>query len=155
MRMLPLESYQWKGHTQLPAVSTQAFPRTSVQMSVWSKSPCKIWQLLVLAYLKSLTNWKCFIKCCPMMTFSRSWPNITSLCKTTDQPSWRMMRSLLQAISSQCQRVIHFKLNSMPLEREQHCRHCFSWTECWNNIVTWNYYENFNRDLIERNWEYM
>ena len=67
-----------------------------------------------------------FIKCCPVMTFSRSWPNKTSLRKTTEQHSSRMMTSLLQAISSQCQRVIHFKLNSMHLEREQHYHHCFS-----------------------------
>ena len=90
------------------------------------------------------------------MTFSRSWPNTTSLRKTTEQHSSRMMTSLLQAISSQCQRVIHFKLNSMHLERESNIT-ITALAE--KNVETILLHEiimnNFNRDLIERNWEYM
>ena len=84
------------------------------------------------------------------MTFSRSWPNTTSLRKTTEQHSSRMMTSLLQAISSQCQRVIHFKLNSMHLERESNIT-ITALAE--KNVETILLHEiimnNFNRDLIE------
>ena len=91
------------------------------------------------------------------MTFSRSWPNMTSLHKTTEQHSQGMMTGLLlQAISSQCQRVIHFKLDSMPLERE---RNIATTALAEKNVKTILLHEiimnYFNRDLIERNWEYM
>ena len=83
LEILPVKGPYTTAHRVYTSFSSHCLPNVNlVQKSRQDLAAAGLGIFEVINKLKIF-----LIKCCPEMTFSRSWPNITSLCKTTKQHS--------------------------------------------------------------------